>query len=59
MTIYTPLEQFEIIALLPILHTNHHYWSITNSTLFTLISVGLLCVGFYGIQLQNRIIPTR
>lgn len=55
----TPLEQFEIISLLPVFHSNNIYLSITNSTLFTLLNLGLFILFFQFINLNIKIIPNR
>ena len=59
MTYFTPLEQFEIISIIPLFHYKNLYLNITNSTLFTLLSLSLLTLFFYFINLHNKIIPTR
>jgi ATP synthase subunit 6 len=55
----TPLEQFEIISLIPILNFKNLYLSITNSTLFTLLSLTMLIILFQLVNMNNKIIPTR
>jgi len=58
--IYSPLEQFSIISLIP-LHIGNVYFSITNSTLFLFLVVGLFLTLLDLVLLNGggRIIPTR
>lgn len=56
---FSPLEQFEILNILPILFFNNTYLSITNSTIFTLLSLTLIIVVFHLLTLTTKIIPTR
>ena len=44
--IYTPLEQFSIINLIPI-HLGNIYLSFTNSSLYFLLATGLVVLLFY------------
>ena len=55
----TPLEQFEIISLIPIFYFKNLYLSITNSTVFTLLSLSLIILLFQFVNMNNKIIPTR
>ena len=55
----TPLEQFEIISFIPLFKLHNIYLNITNSTLFTLLSLSLILLLFQFINLNNKIIPTR
>jgi hypothetical protein len=55
----TPLEQFEIISIIPLFHIKNLYLHITNSTLFTLLSLTLMLLFFQVINLSNKLIPTR
>lgn len=59
MTYSTPLEQFEIISLLPLFHFKNIYLNITNSTLFTFLNLSLVLLLFQFVNVNNRIIPTR
>lgn len=56
---FTPLEQFEIISIIPFFHYKNLYLNITNSTLFTFLSLSLLILSFQLININNKIIPTR
>mmetsp|Transcript_55538 Transcript_55538/g.176354 ORF Transcript_55538/g.176354 Transcript_55538/m.176354 type:complete len:251 (-) Transcript_55538:52-804(-) len=58
--IYSPLEQFSIISLIP-LHIGNVYFSVTNSTLFLFLVVGLFLTLLDLVLLNGggRIIPTR
>jgi len=55
----TPLEQFDIIPIIPIFNFKNLYLSITNSTLFTLFTFILFLTLFYFLTLNTKIIPTR
>jgi len=55
----TPLEQFEIISFIPIFHYKNTYLNITNSTIFTLLSLSLIILFFQLTNMNNKIIPTR
>lgn len=55
----TPLEQFEIISLFPLLHFKNLYLNITNSSLFTFLNLSLMLLLFQFINMNNKIIPTR
>jgi ATP synthase subunit 6 len=55
----TPLEQFEIISLLPLFHFKNLYLNITNSSLFTFLNLSLMLLLFQFINMNNKIIPTR
>jgi F-type H+-transporting ATPase subunit a len=59
MTYSTPLEQFEIISLLPLFHFKNIYINITNSALFTFLNLSLILLLFQFININNKIIPTR
>ena len=59
MTYHTPLEQFEIISLLPIISGKHFYLAITNSTLFAFLILSIFILTFQFNQIAIRIIPTR
>lgn len=55
----TPLEQFEIISLIPIFHFKNLYLNLTNSTVFTFLSLSFIILLFQLINMNNKIIPTR
>lgn len=55
----TPLEQFDIISILPIFNFKNLYLTITNSTLFTLFTLTLFLISLHFIKLNIKIIPTR
>jgi len=55
----TPLEQFEIISFISLFKFHNIYLNITNSTLFTFLSLSLIILLFQFINMNNRIIPTR
>lgn len=59
MSYSTPLEQFEIISLLPLFHFKNIYLNITNSTLFTFLNLSLILVLFQFVNGSNKIIPTK
>lgn len=46
MTLYSPLEQFSIISLIPF-HIGNLYFSFTNSSLFLLLTTAFLAIIFY------------
>ena len=46
MTLYSPLEQFSIISLIPF-HIGNLYFSFTNSSLFLLLTTSFLAIIFY------------
>ena len=57
--IYSPLEQFNIITLIP-LHTGNVYYSFTNSSLYMLLVVGLVLSLFQMVTAEGgRIVPSR
>jgi F-type H+-transporting ATPase subunit a len=57
--IYTPLEQFSIISLIPI-RLGNVYLSFTNSSLYLLITTGLVFLFFYMIiQKGGYLVPSR
>ena len=58
MTYLSPLEQFNIIALLHVLCVNNKYLSITNSTVFTLIALSSILFIFYMLTLKIKLIPS-
>ena len=59
MNIYTPLEQFSIISLIP-LHFGNLYLSFTNSSLFLFSTVGLLYVLFTMVTKRGGfLVPSR
>jgi len=55
----TPLEQFEIISLLPLFRFHNLHLNITNSTLFTFLSLSFILLLFQFININNKIIPTK
>lgn len=55
----TPLEQFEIISILPLFHFKNIYLNITNSNLFTFLNLSLMLLLFQFINMNNKVIPTR
>ena len=55
----TPLEQFEIISILPLFHFKNIYLNITNSSLFTFLNLSLMLLLFQFINMNNKVIPTR
>ena len=55
----TPLEQFEIISLFPIFSIKNIYLNITNSTIFTFLSLSLIIILFKFINMNHKLIPTR
>jgi len=57
--IYTPLEQFSIVSLIPIRFGNI-YLSFTNSSLYLLLATGLVVVLFYLVtQNGGFLVPSR
>ena len=54
---YSPLEQFTIVSIVP-MHIGKFYFSITNSAVFMLLSVGVLL--FFAQQALNtpKVLPT-
>ena len=55
---WSPLEQFSIISLLP-LHVGNFYFSFTNSSLFLFLSTGLFLLLFFLVTVQGgRLVPT-
>jgi len=57
--IHTPLEQFSIISLIPI-HLGNVYISFTNSSLYLLLTTGLVGVLFYLVtQNGGFLVPSR
>jgi len=55
---WSPLEQFSIISLLP-LHVGNFYFSFTNSSLFLFLSTGLFLLLFSLVTVQGgRLVPT-
>jgi ATP synthase subunit 6 len=58
MTFFSPLEQFEIRALLPI-HIGRFYFSFTNSSIFIAAAVGIfLLVCLCATKNGGRLVPT-
>ena len=56
---FTPLEQFAIVSLIPI-HFGNTYLSFTNSSLYLLLSTGLVLLLFYLVtQNGGFLIPSR
>jgi ATP synthase subunit 6 len=55
----TPLEQFDILGLIPIIQTQNLYLYITNSTVSTSITGLLLVTTLQFIKLNTKMIPTR
>src|SRR5689334_22820728 len=55
---YTPLEQFDIIAILPLFKLANLYLYITNSTIFTIITGLTLVALLHFIHLKTKIVPT-
>lgn len=55
---YSPLEQFELNILIPINLFGYNF-SITNSTVFMLLAVSLLCMLLYVIIQNATLVPTR
>lgn len=58
-SLFSPLEQFDIFTLIPIVHINNTYLCITNSTLFLLLSLSTMLVCFYFVDFQLKIVPTK
>ena len=57
--IYTPLEQFSIISIIPI-HFGNIYLSFTNSSLYLLFTTGLVILLFYLVtQNGGFLVPSR
>ena len=57
--IYTPLEQFAIISLIPF-HVGNLYFSFTNSSLYLFLSTGLIILLFYLVtQNGGFLVPSR
>lgn len=57
--IFSPLEQFNIITLLP-LHIGNYYFSFTNSSLFMALATGLFLLLFSFVTVQGgHLVPTR
>ena len=54
----TPLEQFEIISILPLFHFKNIYLNITNSNLFTFLNLSFMLLLFQFINMNNKVIPT-
>nr|ATZ81784.1 ATP synthase subunit a [Picochlorum sp. 'soloecismus'] len=56
---YTPLEQFSIVSLVP-LHWGVYYVSFTNSSLYLCIATGLVALLLYGVTMEGgRVVPGR
>nr|YP_009647100.1 ATP synthase F0 subunit 6 [Chloroparvula japonica]QBX98760.1 ATP synthase F0 subunit 6 [Chloroparvula japonica] len=56
---YSPLEQFNILTLIP-LHIGNVYFSFTNSSLYMLLFTGLVGALFYMVTLEGgRLVPSR
>lgn len=55
----TPLEQFEIISIIPIFTSKNVYLNITNNTLFNFIGLESILLIFYFLKLKTKVIPTR
>jgi len=56
---FSPLEQFNIITLLP-LHFGNYYFSFTNSSLFICLSLGIFLGMFYFVtENGGYVVPTR
>jgi len=56
---YSPLEQFNLITILP-LHIGNFYFSFTNSSLFMLLSVGIFLALLKAVMHEGGfLVPTR
>lgn len=55
---HSPLEQFEITALLPNLKIFNQQLTITNSTIFAIITFASILLTFHIITYNNKIIPS-
>ena len=56
---YSPLEQFSILSLIP-LHIGNVYFSFTNSSLYMLLFTGLVGALFYMVTLNGgKLVPSR
>jgi len=56
---YSPLEQFSIITLIP-MHIGNVYFSFTNSSLYMLLFTGLVGALFYMVTIDGgRLVPSR
>ena len=57
--IYTPLEQFSIVSIIPI-HFGNVYLSFTNSSLYLFFATGLVVLLFYLVtQNGGFLVPSR
>ena len=56
---FTPLEQFDIIAILPIFKIANLYLYVTNSTVFTALTGLVLVLLLKFVHLNTRIVPTK
>ena len=56
---YSPLEQFSIFSIIPI-HIGSLYFSFTNSSLYLLLTTGLVFLLFHMVTLNGgNLIPSR
>lgn len=56
---YSPLEQFAIISLIPF-HIGNFYFSFTNSSLFMLLTTGFFLLLFYFVTVNGgNLVPSR
>ena len=57
--VYSPLEQFSIISLIPI-RIGNIYLSFTNSSLYLLLTTGLVLLLFHMVTLNGgNLVPSR
>jgi ATP synthase subunit 6 len=56
---FTPLEQFDIVAIVPIFQISNLYLYITNSTIFTALTGFILIIFLQFIYLNTKVIPTK
>ena len=57
--IFTPLEQFSIVSLIPF-HIGNIYLSFTNSSLYLMLTTGLVFILFYLVtQNGGYLVPSR
>jgi len=58
MSVFSPLEQFSILTLIPF-HIGNFYFSFTNSSLFMLLSTGIFLSLVWFVTIDGgRIVPT-
>lgn len=55
----SPLEQFEILCLIPILNFSTFIFAITNSTLFIIMTLVILLIFLQLLTYKITIIPNR